>query len=148
MPVLRGFLQPEGALVEILLGWSAAGARQQRVALRPVPPPVQARGLLDTGAEITCVDGTLIQQLGLPFSGTVAANLPAHGGLTFASLHDASMTVLHPSGKSRDNLVVLNVTVLDISVSSLGYQALLGRDVLARCGFLYDGPNNEFRLGY
>jgi hypothetical protein len=148
MPLLRGSLQPEGALVDVLLGWSAAGAQQQRVALRPVPPPLQARALLDTGAEITCVDGGLIQQLGLPFGGTVAANLPAHGGLTFAALHHASVTVLHPSGHSRDHLVVLNVTVLEISVSLLGYQVLLGRDVLARCGFLYHGPRNTFRLAY
>lgn len=148
MPILSGFLQPEGALVEILLGWSAAGAQKQRAALRPVPPPLQGRALLDTGAEITCVDGVLIQQLGLPFGGTVAANLPAHGGVTFAALHHASLTVLHPSGNSPDNLVVLNLTVLDIAVSSLGYQALIGRDVLARCGFLYDGPKGTFRLEY
>src|SRR5436190_282173 len=108
----------------------------------------QVAALLDTGAETTCVDCELIRQLGLPFAGTVAANLPAHGGLTFATLHDASLTVLHPSGYSRDHLVVLNVTVLDISVSSLGYRALLGRDVLARCGFLYNGPNNTFRVAY
>jgi hypothetical protein len=130
------------------LGWSAAGAQQQRVALRPIPPPLQALALLDTGAEMTCVDGVLIQQLGLPFAGTVAANLPAHGGLTFAALHHASLTVLHPSGNSRDHLVVFNLTVLEISISSLGYQALLGRDVLARCGFLYDGPKNTYRLTY
>jgi hypothetical protein len=61
MPVLKGTVQKAGALVEVLLGWSAAGAQQQRMRLRPVPPPAQAWALLDTGAEMTCVDASLIQ---------------------------------------------------------------------------------------
>jgi hypothetical protein len=76
------------------------------------------------------------------------ANLPAHGGLTFAATHDASVMVLHPTGKTRDHLAVLNLSVLELSLGSLGYQAILGRDVLARCRFLYDGPSDAFRLTY
>jgi hypothetical protein len=141
-------VQSEGALVEVLLGWSAAAAQQQRASLRPVVSPVQVGALLDTGAEMSCVDVSVIQQLGLPFAGTAPANLPAHGGLTFGALHDASLTILHPSGQIRDYLIVLNLSVLELSLAPLGYQALIGRDVLARCRFLYDGPNNRFRLGY
>ena len=40
-------------------------------ALRPVPSPVNARAILDTGAEITCLDTGLILTLGLPTAGTV-----------------------------------------------------------------------------
>ena len=148
MPVLRGQLQNEGALVEVLLGWSAARAQQLRAALRPVPPPLQTRALLDTGAEVTCVDTSLIQQLGLPFGGTVPANLPAHGGLTFTALHNASLIILHPSGQTRDHLAVVNLSVLELSLAPLGYRALIGRDVMTRCRFLYDGPRNSFRLTY
>lgn len=118
MPVLNGLLQNEGALVEASLGWSATGAQQRRAALRPVPPSLQLRALPDTGAEVSCVDAALIQQLGLPFVGFVPAHLPAHGGL------------------------------LELPLTSIGYQALIGRDVLARCRFLYDGPRYAFRLTY
>jgi hypothetical protein len=148
MPTLRASLQNEGALVDVLLGWSDSRAKQLRASLRPVPHPLQARGLLDTGAEITCVDALLIQQLGLPFGGTVLANLPAHGGLTISALHDAGLTILHPSGNMQDNLVVLNLSVLELSLAPLSYQVLVGRDVLARCRFLYNGPFNRFRLTY
>jgi hypothetical protein len=141
-------VQNEGALVEVMLGWSAAGTQQQRMSLRPVPPPLQARALLDTGADMTCVDPALIQQLGLPFVGMVPANLPAHGGLTFSAIHDAGFTILHPSGSAHDALAILNLSVLELSVSPLGYQVLIGRDVLARCRFLYNGPGNTFRLRY
>jgi hypothetical protein len=73
MPLLRGRLQLEGALVEIEVGWSAAGAQQLRTALRPVPPAIRVRALIDTGAKATCVDATLVQQLGLP---SMAASWP------------------------------------------------------------------------
>ena len=56
MPILKGDLQPEGALVDVQVGWSAGQARHLRQAQRPVPPALDARALLDTGAEITCLD--------------------------------------------------------------------------------------------
>jgi hypothetical protein len=108
MPVLTGVFQPEGALVDFVVGWSFLHAQQLRLALRPVPPPVSTRALIDTGAEITCVDSTLIQTLGLPFAGTVLANLPAHGGLTANVLSAASLIIIHPSGNARNNLVMRN----------------------------------------
>ena len=148
MPVLRGTLQSEGALVDILLGWSATAAQNLRTALQPVPPSLTTRAVLDTGAEITCFDKLLIQTLGLPFGGAALANLPAHGGLTIQAKHDASLTVVHPSGNPRDNLFVKNVTVLEVPLASLGYQVLLGRDVLAMCRFSYNGPGGRFRLVY
>ena len=148
MPVLRGLLQDDGALVEVMLGWSISRARQLRAALRPVPPPVQMRALIDTGADTTCVDASLVEQLGLPFGGTTPVNLPAHGGLTFSSLFNASVTILHPSGRPRDNLAVLDLSIVELDLAALGYQALVGRDVLARCRFLYDGPKNTFQLRY
>jgi hypothetical protein len=55
---------------------------------------------------------------------------------------------LNPTGNAQDHLVVPDLSVLELSLSSLGYQALIGRDLLARCRFLYDGPGNAFRLTY
>ena len=148
MPVIRSSLQAEGALVDVILGWSESRARQLRAALRPVPPPITTRALVDSGAEITCVDAALIQQLGLPPGGTVGANLPSQGGLSFGFLTDASMTVVHPSGNPRDHLEIRNHTVLELSLRSLGYDILIGRDILARCRFFYHGPGNWFLLAY
>jgi hypothetical protein len=90
----------------------------------------------------------LIHTLGLPFSGTVPANLPGHGGVTFGALYDASLAVLHLSGDPKNNLLVRDLTVLEIPLVALGYQVLIGRDVLARCRFLYNGTSNRFTLAY
>ena len=38
--------------------------------------------------------------------------------------------------------------VYERALGAIGYQALLGRDVLASCGFFYDGPGKRFTLAY
>jgi|SRR5208283_1235060 len=148
MPILTAALAPQGALVQVLIGLDAPSIMILRTALRPVPSPINTEALLDTGAEVTGVDASLIQRLDLPIAGTVLANLPAHGGFTTAFLHDASLTILHPSGNPRDNLVVRHLNVLALPLAALGYQAVIGRDILARCDFLYSGPRDRFRLRY
>lgn len=148
MPILTGNLIPEGALVDVLVGLSQSTVHGLRTALQPVPPPINTHALLDTGAEITCFDSALIQSLGLPSSGMVPAFVPALGGLGFAQLHDASLTIVHPSGNPWINLVIRDLTIMDVSLASLGYQVLIGRDVLAKCAFLYHGLKNRFRLSY
>lgn len=148
MPVIVEALQASGAIVDVSLGWSRSRAIQLRRAFHPVPPPVAARAILDTGAEITCVDMALVQALGLPSGGTGLANVPAHGGVSLASMHDAGLSIVHPSGNPGFNLVVRDLTVLELNLGPIGYQVLVGRDVLARCRFLYNGQGNRFRLAY
>ena len=148
MPILRGTVEAEGALVDVLFGWSATAVGQLRARLRPIPQAITARALLDTGAEVSCLDPSLVQALGLPWRGPTPAIVPAAGGLTFRPQHDIALTVLHPSGSARDNLVIGDLIVLEVPLVALGYQALVGRDVLAKCRFLYDGPGGRFRLTY
>jgi hypothetical protein len=148
MPILSGPLQNGEAIVDAEIGWSAARAGQLRAALQPVPVPVQGRALIDTGAEMTCVDADLVRPLNLPFHSATLANLPAHGGLTVSPMSYAGLIVLHPSGNVRDHLHVRNLIVLELSLAGLGYGVLIGCDVLAGCRFLYDGPGDRFELEY
>src|SRR5437868_4876711 len=104
MPVLVSPLQPDGAIVEVLIGWSASDVQKLRMALKPIPVSVSASALLDTGAEITCLDVSLVQALGLPVGGVVLANVPALGGTAGTIYRDINLTVVHPSGNSHDNL--------------------------------------------
>jgi hypothetical protein len=148
VPILRGDLQPEGALVEVQAAWSAAQARQLRLAQRPVPPALDARALLDTGAEITCLHTVLVQQLALPLAQFALANVPALGGLRAGAHYHASVTVVHASGDPGQALVFQNLLVLEVPLAGLGYQTLLGRDVLDHCDFLYAGRRQRFSLTY
>ncbi len=148
MPVLNGTIEPEGALVPIILGWGAAHVALLRAAAKAIPQPVSAGALLDSGAEVTSVDPSLVQALGLPLDSFSLTNLPAGGGLTVATQYFAALTIVHPSGNAALNLVLSDLLVVELPLGPLGYRALIGRDVLARCRFLYNGPRGRFRLAY
>lgn len=148
MPRLSGVLEAEGALVAVEIGLSRAEVRRLRHAARPIPAVVSLRALLDTGAECSCVDPHAVGTLALPVQNIGLANVPAVGGLVPTILRDASLTVVHPSGDSRLNLVVADLSLAEVSLAALSYEVLIGRDVLDRCRFLYDGRGRRFRLTY
>ena len=104
MPLISGPLLPEGALVDVEVGWSHARAKRLRMALRPVPPPLPITAMVDSGAEISCADPSITQQLGLPFGGSALANVPAQTGLNISPMHDVSLVILHPSGDPKNHL--------------------------------------------
>jgi hypothetical protein len=147
MPVLKDKLEPEGALVDVLVGLSRTAVRGLRQAGRPVPAAAALRALLDTGAECTCVD-LQAAGLALPVAGFSLVNAPALGGMHASAHYDASIVVVHPSGDPKQNWVLADLAVADEPLGVLGYQALLGRDILAQSAFVYHGRLGKFRLSY
>jgi Aspartyl protease len=147
MPVLNNTIGSDGALVRVRWAWGYTDAQKQRAALRPVPPPVEAMALLDTGAEVTCLDRSLVQTLGLPFGNITLANLPMAGGLAAGNQYDLDLTILHPGGPHFD-WNIRDLPVLELSLGPLAYQALIGRDLLNRTEFLYGGRSGTFTLTY
>jgi hypothetical protein len=76
------------------------------------------------------------------------ANVPALGGLGIAVEYDAGLRILHPAGNTSHDLVFTDLPVLELDLGQVGYQALIGRDVLAVCNFFYQGPAGRFELIY
>lgn len=148
MPIIGGRIRRDGALVKVRLAWSTSNVQSQRTALKPIPPPVEVMALLDSGAEATSLDVSLVRSLGLSVAGITLANAPGVGGLNYTSQHEVDLTVLHRSGHAARDLVVRNLLVMELKLGSLGYQVLIGRDVLAGCRFLYDGPADRFKVAY
>src|SRR5262249_39246278 len=104
--------------------------------------------LLDTGSDTTCIDPSLVQALGLPVAGFSLGNVPAAGGLTHIMQYQVGLVILHPSGQASQNFTNNNLLVAEVPLNQLGYQALIGRDLLDRCKFVYDGPAKQFSLTY
>jgi hypothetical protein len=151
MNVLQGTIEPEGAIVDVLLGLASSNVQQLRTAGRPVPAPLAARALLDLGADACCVDSSLIAplvRLGLQQAGYVIANIPAFGSVKPASEYYTNLTLVHPSGAARANFVLRNHLVVEQTLGPLGYQVLIGRDVLDRCLLVYDGLGKRFTVAY
>jgi hypothetical protein len=148
MTVLADSIAPNGALVRVLVGIGASQRQKLRTAFRPIPQAVSLDALLDIGAETTCYDSQAVRALGLEFDTIITLNAPALGGFGLVSIEKASLTIVHPSGNPADDLVIPGIGIIDLPLNTLGYQLLLGRDVLNRCRLVYDGPAGTFTLEY
>mgnify|MGYP001564370801 CR=1 FL=1 len=104
----------------------------------PIPSPLTGMGLIDTGASITAVDVSIIQQLSIQPVGI--------------------SNVFTPQGSAQQELFPIKLafvgTQITINFSSVlgselinqGIIALLGRDVLSNCILIYNGTAGHFSL--
>jgi hypothetical protein len=149
MPRLTGaWTETDGATIEVLVGLSGREIRLLRAAGSPVPQPVTLLALIDTGAQVSCVDPDAITRLPLAHYGFTQVNAPAVGGFGFAIQYAVSLTIPHPSGNAADNFHVTDLPLTEVPLGLFGCDVLLGRDVLARCVFRFDGPALAFILDY
>lgn len=142
---------PAGPLVDVELTLPAAALLALRAAGTPIPPPVPAVALIDTGADVTVLDPALLAPLvaaGLRVSRAHLVNAPAAGGLAPALEYRVGLTVAPVAGRPRSGLALRTFPVVERPLGPLGYQALLGRDVLDLVAFFYDGPGKRLTLGY
>lgn len=151
MNTLTDQISPDGPLVKVRIGFGATAIQSLRQQGRAIPGPIDIMALIDSGAEVTCIDKHSLAPLvarGLTFRRFVFANIPALGGLIPSSEYVTSVTLVHPADPARSGSLGRDVAILEQSLGALGYQAVIGRDILDRCLFIYDGPSKSFTLGY
>jgi hypothetical protein len=135
--------------VEVTLPW--ANLQALRAAASPVPAPVTIQALIDTGADVTVLDPAVLAPLiaaGLQPSRFVFVNSPAVGGMAPTTEYFVGLTVAPVAGQPRSGLVLRNHPVVERAVGTLGYQALIGRDVLDQCVLVYDGPGRRVTVAF
>lgn len=145
MPHLTIPLAPNGPIVHLFVGVSAARDQALRKAGQPVPVMQRIITLIDTGASGTVIDTDAIQPLGLTPTGIVLVHTPSTAGqAATCPQYDVSLAIYHP-----DHSVFLGtMPVMCSHLSSSGIQALVGRDVLQKCPFVYDGSAGHFSLAF
>jgi len=151
MNTLHAPINAEGALVDVHITLAGPDLLALRQKGSPLPSPVMVRALIDTGAEVTCLDRQVVAPLiaaGLMPGRFLLANIPASGGLQPTVEYTVGLTVLHPSGNLRLGLAMRSLPVIEQPLGALGYQALIGRDVLEHCLLVYDGPGRRFTLAF
>jgi hypothetical protein len=151
MPTFDVVIELDEALVDIQVGLCAADVQALRLAGSPVPVPLAARALIDTGANVSCVDPRLTAPhvtAGVRPTRFVLANVPALGGLGMAALYVATLAIVHPSGNARADFVLRDHEVVERPLANLGYEALIGRDVLNQLVHFWNGPGQRLTLAY
>jgi hypothetical protein len=148
MAVLHGTLTPaDGPVLSVRLALTRPEAARRRRTGQTVAPPVDVTAIIDTGAEVTCVDPSVGRRLAATPLAPGLTNLPAAGGVGPSVRYDLQLIIGHSSGAIRP-LDVPDLRVYEVSLTHLGYDAILGRDVLAYCVLIYDGVAGSFTLSY
>jgi hypothetical protein len=147
MPYVAGPLDDSGsAVIDVLIG---VDENRQRLLAKhqfPIPPAILIRAQIDTGAAVTMVDPRVLKTLDLTPIGTLSISMPSaeltrqvcNQFTVSVSLRDENTGVEHPS-----------VTVIEAAFwPEEGIQAVIGRDLLKHCSFLFDGGRNAFWFAF
>jgi hypothetical protein len=117
----------------VLVGLPFAEVQRLRAAGSPVPPPVAADALIDSGSDVTVLDPAVLAPLvasGLPVRRTVFVNSPALGGVAPLFEYEVGLTVAADPAVPKFGLTIRTLPVVERQLGALGYQAPIGRDVL------------------
>ncbi|MCB1532610.1 MAG: aspartyl protease family protein [Alphaproteobacteria bacterium] len=122
---------------------------QRRKALveagQPVPDPVPANLLVDTGATSTCIDEEIINKLAIGPTGNTLVNTPSTGSTPHQmNTYDIAM-IIQGDGTP---FVMPALPVVECNFEAQGIDGLLGRDVLSRCHMTYGGNSKIMLLTF
>lgn len=130
-------LRSIGPIIEVVV-FPPAPVFQKLKSEGKVPPSKKVTALIDTGATASCIDVSLVAELGLIARDNVAVLTPA--GPTRQDIFDLGFAM--PS-------MALHIIPLTAAGALLGqqpYRALLGRDILSMCTLVYNGWDNSYHL--
>jgi hypothetical protein len=148
VPHLTLTLSANGPLIEVWIGISQARRNALTAAGQAIPAPVRTQALVDTGASCTCVDATVLQQLGVPSTGTTPVHTPSTGQTPInVNQYDVSVIILFDT-PSRVLYSAHTMAVVEGDLSLLGVGALIGRDILATAQLVYNGVIDIFTLSF
>ena len=146
MPHLSIPFTGQGPLIDLLVGISAQRRKAMERVGQPIPAYQKARALIDTGASSTCIDPTILKPLELTATGAILIHTPSTGGTPhLCEQFDVALGIDHPT---KDPMMLPTIPVIATGLAAQGIGALIGRDVLSSCLFIYDGAAASFTLAY
>jgi hypothetical protein len=113
------------------------------------PAPQQIAALIDTGASSSVLDTSVISSFALTLTGQTLIHTPSTGSqYESRNQYAASISLIDPTLDPRQGIEVYNIAVIESHLASEGFLAIIGRDILSRCIFTFDGPAKIYRLEF
>jgi hypothetical protein len=148
LPHVGGIITAWGPLLNVVVSVSVPRFSALTAAGHPIPSPVVAKLLVDTGASQTAIDGTILGKLGLTPTGTQQIHTPSTTGVPHsANLYDVAIAIFG-ADTSVPAHAINALAVIDGAFQPQGIDGLLGRDVLAVCRMTYGGPDQYFMVSF
>ena len=146
MPRLLRPIDYRGAVLNVEVGITPLQRKTRKRTGLPRVNPSIVPALLDTGANVSAIDPSLVILLQLRPASMSQVHTPTSG--VFGELR--AFYQIHLGFVEPESVVIAD-SLFVVSCDRLtpnGYFMLIGRDILDRCEFLYDGPRGEFSLTY
>jgi predicted aspartyl protease len=145
MPSITVPIGPDGPIVTVAVAVSHPRQEAMKKGGLPIPGAQFVRGLIDTGASITCIDHAVITKLGIQPTGTTVCHSASHQQVTFLQ-YDVMLALILDN--QQIYLASLGIPVIAIDTSQQSHDALIGRDVLAKGMMLYNGSGQSVSLTF
>lgn len=145
MPYVSGPIdETSGAVVDLVVGVDEVRHGLLVKHAFPVPPVARVRAQIDTGSSMTAIDPEILRALDLRSIGRASVITPSTGiNAHVCNLFVVSLALLSEDTGSHHP----SVTVLESEFHpDEGIKALIGRDLLRKCLFVYDGQRQTFAL--
>ncbi len=146
MPQLTFPVTPAGLVVPTWIGLSGTATSALVASGQPITPPVQARGLLDTGSDVTVVASSLLKRLAIPIATVTATHTVA--GQVKVNLFEISLAITEPAQPGSPWLTEPDLLIMELTTVLPDVDVLIGLDVLLRNKLLLDGPGGLFKLEF
>jgi hypothetical protein len=144
MPHATFTVDPDGFILDVMIGVTGKKLASLAAAGQALPRPVMLRGAIDTGSDVTCVNSQVLSGFGLKAvirlsSTTVAGSVPAN-------LFEVSFNIPCVGKLPAALLVLDHLQVMELVQTLQGIDVLIDRDVLRQMLFISDGPRDQFTL--
>ncbi len=146
MPQLTFPVTRPGLVVPTWIGLSGTATTALVASGQSITPPIQARGLLDTGSDVTVVASAFLKRLAVSVA-TVTATLTV-AGQVIVNLFEISLAITNPSHAGSPWLTEPDLLVMELTTVLPDVDVLIGLDVLLRNKLFLDGPARQFMLEF
>jgi hypothetical protein len=138
---------PAGLAAPVRIGQHGPATAARIAAGNQPVLPVQARGFIDTGTNVTAVASWVLQQLGAPTASVTSTHTVA--GQVPVQLYRVSLGITDPGlPHGAPWLTVPDMLVMELTTTLPDADVLIGLDVLLDCKLLLDGPARQFTLEF
>lgn len=146
MPQLSFQVTNSGLAVSVLIGLDGKTTAALHAAQMPIAPPIQARGLLDTGSNVTAIASWIVQQLALRPATTTVSHTA--GGPIKVDLIEVSLSITDQSVPGSPWLTQPDLLAMELKSAPPDADVLIGLDILLISKLLLDGPARQFSLSF
>jgi hypothetical protein len=138
-------LAAAGWCVDVRVNLNTAILQTLRTTGRALPNSISARGLIDTGSDVSAVAPSILQRLAVPVHSQRSTQ--GIGGAISVRLFKVMLFILDAGQPHLPWLIHPDLIVMELP-SAMPVEVLIGMDVLLQYKVLLDGPGRQITVNF